>query len=129
MNTLEKWHEVFETKDMSKLDALLAEDAVMISPVVHTFQRGKEITKKYLTAAGVVLGNENFRYINEFQADTGAVLEFETEIDGVYVNGVDLISWNEAGEITEFKVMIRPLQAVNAVHAKMGELLALAQKK
>ncbi len=127
MSTLAAWHEVFETKEMDKLDALLADDAVMISPVVHTFQRGKEITKKYLSAASHVLGNDTFKYVREFESDDGAVLEFECEIDGIFVNGVDIIAWNEDGKITEFKVMVRPLQAVNMVHQKMGEMLQRAK--
>lgn len=123
INTMQVWHEMVAEQDPAKLDVLLAEDAVMISPVVHTHQRGKSITKKYLLAAMHVLGGDDFRYVREVSNEDGAVLEFETEIDGVFVNGVDIISWNSDGQITEFKVMVRPLKGMQAVHKKMGELL------
>lgn len=129
INTLAEWHKLLESGNADILDDLLADDAVMISPVVHTYQRGKAITKKYLQAASHVIGNEHFKYVREFVTDSGAVLEFETEIDGRYVNGIDMISWNEEGQITEFKVMIRPLQGIQAVHEKMGELLAMMSAK
>ena len=124
IDTIETWHKVLETKDLNLLDSLLADDAVMISPVVHTFQRGKGITRKYLSAASHVLGNEHFKYLAEYRGERGVVFEFETELDGTHINGVDIISWNDEGQITEFKVMLRPLQAVNKVHAMMGEMLS-----
>ena len=136
MNVVEKWYEVMKSNDMDKLDELLAEDVVFYSPVVYTPQKGKDITKMYLTAAGGVFGegtkdamsdsNEsqsNFKYIKEIIGEKSALLEFETEMDGVYVNGVDVISWNEEGKITEFKVIVRPLQAVNMLHQKMQAML------
>ncbi|MBT8115733.1 MAG: nuclear transport factor 2 family protein [Arenicella sp.] len=123
IDTLAVWHQMLENRDPSALDNLLAEDAVLISPVVHTPQRGKAITGKYLIAAMHVLVNEHFRYVREAGDEQGAILEFETEVDGISVNGVDLIKWNEDGQIYEFKVMVRPLQAVNKVHQKMGEQL------
>lgn len=111
------------TRNFEELDELLAEDAIMYSPVVFTPQKGKYITKMYLAAAGHVIGNEHFKYVNEIIGERSACLEFETEIAGKYVNGIDLITWNEDQEITEFKVMIRPLQAVNVVWEEMGKLL------
>ena len=104
-------------------DALLADEAVFHSPVVHTPQVGKPITKKYLAAAFHVFFNESFRYVRELRGDRDAVLEFEVELDGITVNGVDMIKWNDAGKITEFKVMLRPLKAVNLIHQKMAEML------
>jgi hypothetical protein len=92
--------------------------------VVHTPQVGKAITKKYLAAAFHVFFNESFRYVREVSARRDAVLEFEVELDGIIVNGVDMIAWNEAGKITEFKVMLRPLKAVNLIHQKMAAMLA-----
>ena len=112
-----------ENGDTSGLEELLADDAVMISPVVHTPQRGKDITFKYLSAAADVFNPEKFVYVRQLQDDNGAILEFETEVDGISVNGVDMIKWNEDGLITEFKVMLRPLKAVNVIHQKMGEML------
>ena len=136
MSAVEKWYEVMKSNDMDKLDELLAEDVVFYSPVVYTPQKGKDITKMYLMAAGGVFGEgakdevsdsnksqSNFKYIKEIIGEKSALLEFETEMDGVYVNGVDVISWNEEGKITEFKVIVRPLQAVNMLHQKMQAML------
>ncbi len=125
---IEAWHEVVKSRDIKLLDALLAEDATMFSPVVHTPQKGKAITKLYLMGAMQTIGNEHFKYIQEAYGDKFAVLEFETQIDGKTVNGVDMISWNDDEQITEFKVMIRPLQGINAVHKAMGEALANFQQ-
>jgi ketosteroid isomerase-like protein len=119
------WHRVMQQRDVAGLDGLLADDAVFLSPVVHTPQIGKRITKMYLAAAFSVFGNESFRYVRELRADRDAVLEFELEIEGI--NGVDMIRWNEAGLITEFKVMLRPLKAVNLIHEKMGAMLQKAR--
>ena len=120
---MDRWHAVVQGKDASLLDALLADDAVFESPVVHTPQVGKAITSKYLLAAFQVLNNDSFRYLGQWDAEGSAVLEFATEIDGITINGVDMIWWNAAGKITRFKVMVRPLKAINLVHQKMGALL------
>lgn len=117
------WHRLVEERDAQGLDALLAEDAVFYSPVVHTPQVGKAITKKYLTAAFHVFFNESFRYVRELSDQRNAVLEFEVDLEGITVNGVDMIKWNDAGRITEFKVMLRPLKAVNLIHQKMAAML------
>jgi hypothetical protein len=123
IDTLAVWHEILTSRDPSQLSSILADDAVMISPVVHTPQKGKEVTQMYLTAALHVLGNEHFRYVRTITDEHGAVLEFETKIDDVFINGVDIITWNEEGLISEFKVMIRPLQAVNKLHQMMEQML------
>jgi len=107
---------------MDSLDDILAPDCVFISPVVHTPQEGRDITKLYLTGASHVLGNK-FRYVKEVVTDDHAVLEFECEIDDIIVNGVDIMTFNGDGQITEFKVMIRPLKAVNMVHGRMKAML------
>lgn len=120
---IENWHNVVRTRDASGLGELLADDVVFYSPVVHTPQVGKAITSVYLSAAVQVFGNESFRYVREIIGESDAVLEFETEIDGITVNGVDMIKWNADGKITEFKVMIRPLKAINLIPEKMGEML------
>ncbi len=120
---LAAWHQFLQTRDAAALDRLLADDVVFHSPVVHTPQRGKAITRQYLIAAMQVLGSATFRYDREIVGTRDAALEFSTEIDGIAVNGVDLIRWNDAGLIVDFKVMLRPLKAVNIVHQKMGELL------
>jgi len=123
---IEFWHDIVRTRDASRLADLLADDIVFYSPVVHTPQIGKAITAMYLTAALHVFGNMSFRYVREIVGQSDAVLEFETEIDGIIVNGVDMIRWNADGKIVEFKVMLRPLKAVNIIHAKMGEMLKAA---
>ncbi|MBK9154482.1 MAG: nuclear transport factor 2 family protein [Chloracidobacterium sp.] len=120
---LRSWHDIVRTRDAGGLDELLADDVVFYSPVVHTPQVGKVISTMYLSAAVHVFGNESFRYVREIVGESDAVLEFETEIDGILVNGVDLIKWNSDGKITEFKVMVRPLKAINLIHQKMAEVL------
>ncbi len=101
----------------------MADDAVFFSPVVHTPQRGKAIAKAYIAAAFQVFFNPSFRYVREIIGPSDAMLEFETEIDGVLVNGVDIIKWNEAGKVVEFKVMLRPLKAISLIHERMGAML------
>jgi SnoaL-like domain len=123
MSALEKWYSYAKSHDSSALWDLLATDVVFESPVVHTPQRGREITFKYLDSALKVLGGEGFRYIGEWRNANGAVLEFEREIDGIRINGVDMITWNDDDQITHFKVMIRPLKAINLLHQLMGAQL------
>jgi len=124
---IERWHALARAQDAAGLDELLAEEAVFISPVVHTAQRGKAITKAYLSAAFAVFFNPSFRYVREIIGPSDAMLEFETEIDGILVNGVDIIKWNAAGKIVEFKVMVRPLKAIMIIHERMAAMLAAAK--
>lgn len=126
IDTMATWHKLVKSQDATGLDDLLADDAVFHSPVVHKPQLGKAITQKYLAAAFQVFFNDSFRYVREVKGDRDAVLEFMVEIDGISVNGVDMIKWNDEGRITEFKVMLRPLKAVNLIHQKMGEMLQAA---
>ena len=121
---LAQWHRLVKTQDAAGLQDLLAEDAVFFSPVVHTPQRGRALAAMYLGAAFQVFFNEKFRYVREIVGPSDAVLEFETMIDGVEVNGVDLIRWNAAKKIIDFKVMIRPLKGIQAVHQRMAAMLA-----
>jgi len=118
---------VAKDRDVEGLYNLLDEDAVFHSPVVHTPQIGKAITGKYLSAAFDVFFNESFTYVREVHGESQAILEFEVEIQGVKVNGVDMISWNDAGLISEFKVMVRPLKAVSIIHQNMGAMLQAAK--
>ena len=120
---LEIWHRLVRERDPSKLSDLLAEDAVFYSPVVHTPQRGRERAAGYLSAALQVFFNPSFQYVREIVGTSDAMLEFETELDGIRVNGVDLIKWNDQGQIVEFKVMIRPLKAINIIHQRMAAML------
>lgn len=117
---IQNWHQVVRSRDNAALTALLADDVIFESPIVHTPQSGKAITGKYLQAAMQVLNNDSFVYLNEWYGATSAVLEFQTTCDGVLINGVDLITWNADGAITHFKVMVRPLKAMNKLHELMG---------
>lgn len=121
--TLQRWHHVVRARDLAALDALLADEVVFLSPVVHTPQVGRAITRKYLQAALHVLNNEHFRYRHQWVGPQSAVLEFETQCEGILVNGVDLIHWDAEGRITEFKVMVRPLKAIQKLHELMGRML------
>jgi hypothetical protein len=123
-SALSVWHELVRSRDPRGLDALLADEVVFHSPVVHTPQHGKAITQAYLGAALQVFINDSFHYVREVVGPQDAVLEFEVDIDGIRVNGVDMLRWNDAGQLTEFKVMLRPLKAVNLIHQKMGAMLA-----
>jgi SnoaL-like protein len=120
---LDTWHQLVRTRNVAGLDTLLADDVVFHSPVVHTPQVGKAIAARYLAAAFQVFFNESFRYVREIVGPHDAALEFQVEIDGIAVNGIDLIKWNDAGLIVEFKVLIRPLKAINLIHQKMAALL------
>ena len=124
IDTVRAWHEIIRPRDLAGLDDLLADDVVFHSPVVHTPQSGKSGTLPYLQAAFYVFLNDTFTYLREVVGERDAVLEFVVEIDGVTVNGVDMIKWDDAGRIVEFKVMLRPIKAVNLIHQKMGEMLA-----
>jgi hypothetical protein len=129
-----RWHQHLRGELPGGLDELLHDDVVFLSPVVFTPQRGKDVTKLYLEAAGATFagdgptadgskGRGKLRYVAETMSGNRAVLEFETEMAGKYVNGVDIITCDDDGKIVEFKVMIRPLQAINAVHEAMRSML------
>ena len=137
MEAVELWHRAMKAKDASIWEELLDEAVVFHSPVVFTPQKGKKITMIYLMAATGVFGSSNditdlianatteskFHYINEIIGANSALLEFESEIEGTYINGADLLKWNENNQLTEVKVMVRPLQAVNMLHKKMQAML------
>ena len=136
---LEAWHRVVRNMNDETLDELLAEDVVFYSPVVHTPQKGRALTKPYLMAAFNVLPGQsgtdasaredkekssgNFHYVREVVGENDAVLEFVTQLDDITVNGVDIIRFNDEGRIVEFKVMIRPLKAIQKIHAQMASML------
>jgi len=121
-----KWHAVALSSDENAISTLLHEDAVFESPVVHTPQRGKPITVKYLASAGKVFSNTGFHYVGEWEGKNSLILEFNAEINGIKIDGIDMITWDDDGLITNFKVMVRPLKAMNMLHQKMGEILAAA---
>lgn len=121
--TLRTWHRVVKEKDIAALDGLLADDVVFHSPVVHSPQNGKALTKLYLSAAAMVLANDTFTYVREVIGESDAMLEFTVEVQGVHINGVDMIRWNTDGQIVDFKVMVRPLKAINLLHGLMRQML------
>ena len=133
---MERWERHLRGDLPGGLDAMLHEDCVFLSPIVFTPQVGREVTKLYLTAAGGTLGGDadaetsvsesgsgGFAYVKRILQGNHAMLEFETTIEGKYVNGVDIITCDDDGMITEFKVMARPLQAINLLHAQMKAML------
>lgn len=120
---IEQWHQVVKSRDAAALKDLLAEDVVFVSPVVHTPQAGRPLTMAYLQAAMKVLNNDSFHYLNQWLGPESAVLEFECVVEGITVNGIDMIHWNAAGRIDHFKVMVRPLKAMNKLHETMGREL------
>jgi len=130
---IKKWHDHIKGDFPGGFDELLADDVIFYSPIVFSPQKGKDLTTLYLMAAGNTFGGDqsrdgtlqesSFKYTKEVLDGNQAILEFETQIDGKYVNGVDIITFNDEGKISEFKVMIRPLQAVNIIHEKMQEML------
>ena len=122
MNTMQVWHEIVENQSLERLDEVLAQDCVFYSPVVHTPQEGRELTKLYLSGALMVF-NDSFRYVKQVVTAEHAVLEFECSVDGILINGVDIMTFNAEGKIEEFKVMVRPLKAMNLLHAKMRDML------
>jgi SnoaL-like domain len=126
---IERWEQVVKSRDLDLLDQLLADDVVFESPVVHTPQVGRAITRAYLVAALQVLNSPEFRYVGRWLGEQSAVLEFQTLLTGLTINGVDIISWNSEDRINRFKVMIRPLRAINAVHQAMGQQLAASSPK
>jgi hypothetical protein len=115
-----RWHEIVEARTLYGLDGLLADNVVFHSPAVHTPQVGKAVTKRYLHAALHVLNNGNFRYVGEWYGESSAVLEFETVLDGIQVNGVDIIHWDAADRIVRFKVMVRPVKALQTLMPLMA---------
>ncbi|RJG18227.1 nuclear transport factor 2 family protein [Alcanivorax profundi] len=123
MNGLNAWHEVVKSKSSDQLQQLVADDAVFHSPLVHTPQAGKSLTVAYLTAAMHVLANDSFHYVREVSEGPHSILEFALELEGIAVNGVDMITWNDEGKIIDFKVMIRPYKAIETVRTRMAAML------
>ncbi len=134
---LDRWHQHLRGQLPGGLDALLHEECVFYSPVVFSPQRGREISKLYLSAAANVLpGDEaantpatdddshgKFRYTKKIAEGHHAMLEFETMVGEISVNGVDIITCDDEGWITEFKVMMRPHKALDAVREQMASMM------
>ena len=135
---IHRWHQLTRGELEGGIDSLLHPDVVFLSPIVFTPQRGRDVTKLYLAAAGATLAGaspasaddgpafaegSSFRYTKQILQGHHAMLEFETEIEGKYANGVDIITCDDDGRIIEFTVMMRPLQAIQAVHSQMMAML------
>jgi hypothetical protein len=120
---LRSWHAVVESRDPALLDDLLADEVEFRSPAVFAPQQGKALTTRYLGSALVVLGS-SLRYISQWHDQASAVLEFEAELDGVYVQGVDLLRWNPDGRLVSFTVMVRPMRGLQKLVELMGRQLA-----
>jgi hypothetical protein len=114
-----RWHAIAEARDPAGLDELLADDVFFRSPAVHTPQLGRELTTAYLTAAVVVLG-PTLRYVREWYDERSAVLEFEAELEGLTVHGIDMMVWGDDGRLIEFTVMVRPMKGLQ----KLIELMS-----
>lgn len=125
--SIDIWHEFLNSRDLSALDTLLDDDVVFHSPVVFTPQKGKEITHLYLSAAFNVLLNDTFKYVREVHSGNNSIMEFKLDIEGVLINGVDMVTWSESGKIIDFQVMVRPLQGMNKLHEKMQAMLEAFQ--
>jgi hypothetical protein len=125
---LDKWYQGYRSDDPEFLEEILDESVTFSSPVVFKPIEGKEMTKLYLMGAGITFDMENFRYVREVVEGLDVILEFETFIGDVSVNGVDMIKWNEEGRIIDFKVMVRPLKAIGALQKKMSESLDALNK-
>lgn len=123
IDTLTAWHHIVKSGDVSGLDALLADSVVFHSPIVNTPKVGKAIALDYLSAVLQLSFDKSFRYVKEAINGQVAFLEFQVEIDGLTVNGVDILSWDNDGRIVDVNVMVRPLKAINLVGEKMGAIL------
>ena len=125
---LDKWYQGYRSDDPEFLEEILDESVVFSSPIVFKPIEGKEMTKLYLMGAGITFNMDKFSYVREVIDGLDVILEFETFIDDISVNGVDMILWNAEGKIIDFKVMIRPLRAIGALQKKMSESLDILQK-
>ena len=125
---LEKWHQGLKSMNSNFLDEILDDSCVFTSPIVFKPIEGKEMSKLYLMGAGQTFDMNRFKYVRELVDGLDTVLEFETYIDDISVNGVDIIRWNEEGKIIDFKVMIRPLQAIGALQKRMSQALETLSK-
>jgi len=136
---MEKWHQNLNGELPGGIDELLADDVKFYSPIVFTPVKGKELAKSYLGAGGNTFSggktmeslgadDSKFKYTKEVVSGYHAVLEFEVEVEGKYVNGVDIITCNDEAKIIELKVMLRPLQEINIMHEQMKKRLDKLQK-
>lgn len=128
MDALSTWHDIARQRQTDRLQEIISEDCVFLSPVVHTPQRGRDATILYLSGALQVF-NDSFHYTKEIVCESHAVLEFECTIDGILINGVDIMTFAEDGRICEFRVMVRPLKGMQLLQEKMAAMLELLKQK
>lgn len=121
------WHEAVASSDLTRFEELLTDDAVFLSPALHKPQVGKALVSMYLRGAMIVLNNGSFRYVDEWLGPRSAVLEFEARVDGLDINGVDIVRWNDDERVTHFKVMVRPFKGLTALMGAMAKLLEAAK--
>jgi hypothetical protein len=121
------WHAVVESGDPALLDGLLADAVVFRSPAVYAPQPGKDLTMLYLRSAMVVLG-PSLRYVGEWYGPSSAVLEFEADLDGIYVHGVDMLRWNDDDQLVSFTVMVRPMRGLTKLVELMQRQLMGSQQ-
>lgn len=120
---IQRWIQIVDSGRIDGLDTLLAEDAVFFSPAVFTAQEGRATVVAYLAAALKLFADSGFHYVEQWHSEYSAILEFEANVAGTYVNGIDMIHWNDHGQIVSVKVMIRPVKALQTIIPKMAELL------
>jgi len=120
---IDRWISIIETGRTDDLDALLAEDAVFYSPAVFTPQQGKALTAKYLKSAATLFHDTDFHYVEQWYSERSAILEFAATVNGIYVNGIDMVHWNDDEQIVSFKVMLRPFRGLQVIMPAMAELL------
>ncbi len=120
---IDRWISIIETGRTDDLDALLADDAVFYSPAVFTPQEGKALTSKYLKAAAKLFDDTDFHYVEQWYSERSAILEFAATVNGIHVNGIDMIHWNDDQQIVAFKVMVRPFKGLQVIMPGMAELL------
>jgi len=120
---IQRWIDLIHDNRVDELDDLLADDAVFYSPALFSPQEGKAKTAMYLAAASKLFSDTDFHYVEQWFGEQSAILEFAATIDGMYVNGIDMIAWNDDERIVSFKVMIRPFKGLQLVMGKMAELL------
>lgn len=122
-----RWHEMLETRDMSILNELLADNVVFRSPVAFQPYPGKQVVFFILT--NVIQVFENFTYHREFLSEDGnnVVLEFSTNVGDKKLKGIDMIQFNDEGQIIDFEVMIRPKSGLEALAVEMGQRIQAYQ--
>jgi len=123
----QRWRDLFAMENMPPVRDMLAEDIQMHSPAMHQVQRGPDLIADYITAAHEIFTRWDLDYVRAFQNGNEICMEFEGEIEGVTLNGVDIIRWNADDKIDDFKIMIRPASGLKKLGEVMVKILAEVQ--